>query len=67
MAPEEDIERTPRNADARLVNFRLSESEIREANFLAADTYRSRALFIWLMYVRGLNSYKIDLLVDRGS
>lgn len=64
MAPKQEIERTPRNVRARLVKFRLSESELMEANFLAADTYRSRALFIRLMYLRGLVAYKIELSKD---
>ncbi|KAF1034252.1 MAG: hypothetical protein GAK35_04308 [Herbaspirillum frisingense] len=64
MAPKELIERMPPNAQSRLVNFRMTEEELQEANLYAQETYRSRALFIRLMYLRGLGDYKMALAED---
>lgn len=58
MAGKQQIERKPANGKARLVNFRLTEAELHEANHYAAQTYRSRALFIRLMYLRGLHDFE---------
>ncbi|MBG7618673.1 hypothetical protein I5R65_04295 [Herbaspirillum sp. AP02] len=61
MAGKQQTERKPANASARLVNFRLTKAELDEANHFAAQTYRSRALFIRLMYLRGLIAFQCDL------
>nr|WP_198984097.1 hypothetical protein [Herbaspirillum sp. ASV7] len=61
MAAKQQIERKPANGAVRLVNFRLSKAELDEANHYAKQTYRSRALFIRLMYLRGLHAYRDDL------
>ncbi|MFJ3059196.1 hypothetical protein [Herbaspirillum sp. NPDC087042] len=64
MAAKQPTERKPANGAARLVNFRLSKTELDEANHFAEQTYRSRALFIRLMYLRGLHAYRHDLDED---
>ncbi|MCI1016086.1 MULTISPECIES: hypothetical protein [Herbaspirillum] len=61
MAGKQQTERMPANASARLVNFRLTQAELEEANHFAAQTYRSRALFIRMMYLRGLQAFQGDL------
>ncbi|HZG20033.1 MAG TPA: hypothetical protein VE092_08460 [Herbaspirillum sp.] len=58
MAPKQQSERMPANGASRLVNFRLTEAEFAEADLLAKQTYRSRAYFMRIMYLRGLRSYQ---------
>jgi len=61
MAAMQQSERTPANGTSRLVNFRLTPAEFEEAEHFARQSYRSRALFFRLMYLRGLQAYQQEL------
>ena len=64
MAPKQQNERKPAKGTTRLVNFRLNEAEFEEADLLAQQTYRSRALLIRTMYLLGLQTYRRQHPVD---
>ncbi|MET3430592.1 hypothetical protein ABIC71_000055 [Herbaspirillum seropedicae] len=61
MAATQQSERKPANGTSRLVNFRLTSAEFEEAEHFARQSYRSKALFFRLMYLRGLQAYQRDL------
>jgi hypothetical protein len=58
------IQRTRRNALSQPMPIRLLPDEVAKAEKFAAMEMRSRASFIRIIFLRGLEAYEADLLAN---